>query len=237
MVSVKAKKGKTEVEVVENNAQLSTDRIGESINNNQDVYKVSGTVTTKAADFIPPMARGILQNLSKQYNLPFDIGSVELSNDKFASQIGSLKKIVGLLNANSKLLPELLKLVKQVVNADLKLANFHKQATKLAMEHKTQLDRETADMFLTMFNYQQKSSRLESKVNRRAALAANRTQAIAAFHQGAFSEAVALTNAEYEIALSDKRANSAAKIAAKKASQGDRERLRNYTALAFTNLE
>jgi hypothetical protein len=57
--------------------------------------------------------------------------------------IQGMRSLVDLLVSNSKLLPELMKLTNQLLKADIKLAEFHKNLTKSAAKHQTKLDKTT----------------------------------------------------------------------------------------------
>ena len=97
----------------------------------------SGTVQqASAAQLIPPAIASKLSHISKVYGLPFDLAQVSLQITT-PENIQGMRSLVDLLVSNSKLLPELMKLTNQLLKADIKLAEFHKNLTSAAAKHQT----------------------------------------------------------------------------------------------------
>ncbi|MFM6265366.1 MAG: hypothetical protein ACKPFA_02465, partial [Dolichospermum sp.] len=114
--------------------------------------------------------------------LPIDLSQINL-HSATPENIKALRNITELLTANSKLLPELMKLTAKLLRSDIKLAEFHVNLTKCAVKHQTKLDKATADIWLTMAGYGAKSSKLEHRTNVRESLINQRTEAYGEYYQ------------------------------------------------------
>lgn len=175
-------------------------------------YKPGSVQQASGQLMIPPAIATKLQHLGKTYNLPLDISNVTLGDGTLAGNIAATRKIVEMVNNDSKLLPELLKLIKQLMRAEIRLAKFHKNLTKAAIKHQTKLDKQCADIFLAMAGFQAKTSKLEQKTNARANLIQKRSQQWSTYYEDSVYGAEAqLIDTEFELAASNRKALTASK--------------------------
>lgn len=186
-----------------------------------------------AAQLIPPAIATKLSQISKVYGLPFDLAQVSLQTVT-PENIQGMRSLVDLLVSNSKLLPELMKLTNQLLKADIKLAEFHKNLTKSAAKHQTKLDKVTADIWLQMANYGAKAAKLEYRTNTRTALIEKRDQARANYYQqSVYGNESALIDAEYQILASDSKILSESKIQKMQNAQERKQKLQEYVNSAY----
>lgn len=192
--------------------QITKDQVKKEIANSQPNY-VPGSIQQASGQLmIPPAIAAKLQHLGKTYNLPLDISNVTLGDGTLAGNIAAVRKIVEMVNNDSKLLPELLKLIKQLMRAEIKLAKFHKNLTKAAIKHQTKLDKQCADIFLAMAGFQAKTSKLEQKTNARTNLIQKRSQQWSTYYEDSVYGAEAqLIDTEFELAASNRQALTASK--------------------------
>lgn len=175
-------------------------------------YKPGSVQQASGQLMIPPAIAAKLQHLGKTYNLPLDISNVTLGDGTLAGNIAAVRKIVEMVNNDSKLLPELLKLIKQLMRAEIKLAKFHKNLTKAAIKHQTKLDKQCADIFLAMAGFQAKTSKLEQKTNARANLIQKRSQQWSTYYENSvYGAETQLIDTEFELAASNRQALTASK--------------------------
>lgn len=201
--------------------------------NNKGAFKAGTVQQASAALMIPPEVSSKLSNLSKVYGLPLDISQISLQNCTPAN-IKSVRQITDLMASNSKLLPEMLKLIKQLLNAEIKLAEFHKKLTKAAVKHQESIDKSTADIFLMMAGYRAKSSKLEHRVNTRDKLMDKRTQAYEKYYQNSvYGDAAQVIDTEYEIAASNSKILAESKTQRIKFNAEQRQKAQEYISQAF----
>ena len=194
----------------------------------------SGTVQqASAAQLIPPAIASKLSHISKVYGLPFDLAQVSLETTT-PENIQGMRSLVDLLVSNSKLLPELMKLTNQLLKADIKLAEFHKNLTSAAAKHQTKLDKVTADIWLRMANYGAKAAKLEYRTNTRTALIEKRDQARANYYQeSVYGNESAVIDAEYQILASDSKILSESKTQKMQKAQERKQKLQQYVDSAY----
>ncbi|MFM6671083.1 MAG: hypothetical protein ACKPJO_13295, partial [Dolichospermum sp.] len=148
--------------------------------------------------------------------------------------IKALRNITELLTANSKLLPELMKLTAKLLKSDIKLAEFHVNLTKCAVKHQTKLDKATADIWLTMAGYGAKSSKLEHRTNVRESLINQRTEAYGEYYQNSvYGTESKIIDVEYQIAASNRRILADGKQQKMESNQARKQKLAEYINSAF----
>lgn len=194
----------------------------------------TGTVSQASAKLlIPPAFAAKLSHVSQVYGLPLDLANIGLDSAT-PENIKAMRGVVDLLTANSKLLPELIKLTNQLLKADIKLAEFHKNLTNAAVKHQTKLDKTTADIWLKMAGYAAKSSKLEHRTNVRTQLIQKRSDAYANYYQGSvYGAESAVIDAEYDVLASNQRILSESKIQKLEKTQERKQKLQEYINSAY----
>lgn len=190
----------------------STESVSSSaVNSSANKFKAGVVKQASASVMIPPAVAAKLSHLSKVYGLPVDLGQFSLK-DATPENIKATRKITEMFANQSKLLPEMMKLVAQLLKADIKLAEFHKNLTKASIKHQEAIDRETADIFLAMAGYGSKAGKLEHRVNTRNALIEKRNAAHEALYENSvFGNQSRVIDVEYQIAASNSKILSESK--------------------------
>lgn len=198
-------------------------------------FKTGQVSQASAKVMIPPAIALKLSQLSKTYGLPIDLSQVSLENCS-PETIQATRKIVDMMVNNSKLLPELMKLSAQLLKADIKLCDFHKNLTKAAIKHQEKIDKSTAEIFLMMARGQAKSSKLEHRTNVRNQLIDKRTQAYEDYYQNSvFGQESKLIDAEYSLMASNQQILADSKIKRKESQNHRRQELQQKIDAAFMN--
>jgi hypothetical protein len=210
---------------------------------NPTPIKPSGTGKFKAGQvqqasaklMLPPAIQGKLSAISKAYGLPIDLSQISLQSAT-PENIKALRNITELLTANSKLLPELMKLTARLLKSDIKLAEFHVNLTKCAVKHQTKLDKATADIWLTMAGYGAKSSKLEHRTNVRESLINRRTEAYGEYYQNSvYGTESKIIDVEYQIAASNRQILADGKQQKMESTQSRKQKLQEYINSAFVD--
>ena len=126
-------------------------------------YKVGAVQTADAKLMLPPAVQGKLSALTQKYGIPFDLSNIGLDG-KMAENIKAFRSIVDMVEGDSKLLPEMLKLIRRLMKSEISLAKFHRGCTTAAVKHQEKLDKVTSDIFLKMAGYQQKAWELLQEI-------------------------------------------------------------------------
>jgi hypothetical protein len=188
----------------------------------------SGQHQIASSKMLPPAIAAKLTAISKQYGLPVDLGNFQLS-DATPANIQSFKRIADLMTGNSKLLPEMLKLTKQLLKAEIKLSQFHANLTKEAIKHQQTIDKHTADMFLAMVGYNSKSSKLEHRINTRQKLIEARDAAYAAYYNDSvIGNELRVLDTEYKLMASNRQILADGRVTKKEADSDRKKRLQEY---------
>lgn len=204
-----------------------------SINNRSSNFKTGAVQQASAKSLIPPAFAAKLSHISQVYGLPLDLSSVGL-DQATPENIKAMRGVIDLLSANSKLLPELMKLTNQLLKADIKLAEFHKQLTNSAVKHQVKLDKTTSDIWLKMAGYAAKSTKLEHRTNVRTALIEKRSQAYANYYQDSvYGAESAVIDAEYEVLASNQKILSESKTQRLQNAQERKQKLQQYVDGAY----
>lgn len=196
----------------------------------------AGTVQQSSSKLmLPPAVQSKLSAISKAYGLPIDLSSISLQSAT-PENIKALRNITELLTANSKLLPELMKLTSQLLKTDIKLAEFHVNLTKASIKHQAKLDKATADIWLSMAGYGSKSSKLEHRTNVRDQLIQSRTQAYANYHENSvYGSEAQIIDVEYQIAASNKQILTESRQQRMETTQARKQKLQTYINSAFAD--
>jgi hypothetical protein len=196
-------------------------------------FKASVVNQASASLMLPPAVKNKLSHLSKVYGLPIDLG--EFSLDKATPEnVKGMRKVTEMLVANSKLLPEILKMSGQVMKADMKVSEFHKNITKAAIKHQEKIDKDTAEIFLAMARYGAKASKLEARVNTRNQLIEKRTQAYEKHYENSiFGDESRIIDVEYEIAASNQKILGESKAKKMGFNSERKQKMQQYIDSAF----
>ena len=160
---------------------------------------------TASPDMLPAPVRARLSALSQAYGLPMDLGSCGLASSS-PDNIKALRQIADMAKANSKLLPEMLKLVKQLQQADIKQADFMVRLNDAALKHGEKIDSATAAIFSRFAQNQAKSAKLEHRVNARNQLLEQRTAAYQNYYsQSVYGSESQLIDLEYQLKSQDRQ--------------------------------
>ncbi len=203
--------------------------------NTKAKFKAGVVKQASASVIIPPAHAAKLSHLSKVYGLPVDLGQVSL-NDANPENIKATRKITEMLTNNSKLLPEMMKLVNQLLKADIKLAQFHKNLTKAAIKHQEKIDKETAEIFLAMAGYGAKAAKLEHRTNTRNKLIDKRTEAHKKLYEDSiFGNESRVIDVEFEVMASNNKILTESKTKRIEFNASRKKAAQEYINKAFEN--
>lgn len=217
-------------------SQQSTETKNNSSSSQQNLKYKPGVVTTADAKLmLPPAIQAKLSTITQKYGLPIDLSNVSLSGD-MASQIKAMRQIVEMIEGNSKLLPELMKLMKRLFKAEIKLAQFHKLTVKAAVKHQEKIDKQTADIFLQMAGYGQRASKREHRTNVRNQIIEKRTAAYQDYYQNTvYGEESKIIDVEFETLVSNKKILGESKSKEIKFNSERKKKVAEYVQSAFTD--
>lgn len=201
-----------------------------------NVTYTSGTVTTADAKLIlPPAIQGKLSALTQKYGIPFDLSNIGL-NGKMADNIKAMRKITEMVEGDSKLLPEMLKLIKRLMKSEISLAKFHRGCVTASLKHQEKLDKVTSDIFLKMAGYGQKSIKREHRTNVRNQIIEKRTAAYSDYYQSTvYGEESKIIDVEFETLASNKRILSESKTQQVKFNAERKKKVTDYVNSAFAD--
>jgi hypothetical protein len=195
----------------------------------------SGQHKVASSAMIPAPLRAQLSAVSQKYALPVDLGNCGIQ-DATPENIKAMRKIADMVEGNSKLLPELMKQIKRILNGDIKEAQFQKNLAKAAIRHGERLDKEVADIFLAYAKHTMKSSKLEHRTNTRAALLEKREQLNAQHYESSvFGAESAIMDAEFEVLANNQKILQESKTKRLEFKQQHRQQLQAYVDSAFTD--
>lgn len=196
-------------------------------------FKAGIIQTADAKLILPPAIQGKLTSLGKKYNLPFDLSNIGLDG-KMADNVKAMRKIADMVSADSKLLPEMMKQIKRLMKAEIKLVDFHKNLVAEAIKHQEKIDKTTADIFLAMAGYQSRSTKLEHRTNARSAIKEKRTQAYTNYYQSTvFASEAEIIDAEYELLASNNRILKESRLERSNLNSERRSRINDYVQSAY----
>ena len=196
----------------------------------------AGTVlTANAADMLPEFVQFKLKAITTKYGVPVDLSNIGIDAD-MPGQVKALRQIVEMVEGNSKLLPEMLKLIKRLLNAEIKLAQFHRGCVTASLKHQEKLDKFTADIFLKMSGYGAKATKLEHRTNVRNQLKEKRTQAYSShYNNTVYGEEAKIIDAEFEVLESNKKVLSASKTERTQFNAQRKQKINEYVESAFAD--
>jgi hypothetical protein len=198
-------------------------------------FKAGIVQTADAKLMLPPAIQIKLTALGQKYGVPFDLSNIGLDG-KMAENVKALRTIADMATAESKLLPEMIKLIRQLMRAEIKLAQFHKLTTKAAIKHQEKLDKQTADIFLMMAGYGAKASKLEHRTNVRNRLKERRTQAYNNHYQtSVYGSESQIIDAEFELLESNQKILTESKLQRAEFQSERRQKIEEHVQTAFTN--
>lgn len=223
-------------EKVEATDEVSEKQLKTPTSSKKETSYKAGLITRPDAKLmIPPAIQGKLSQITQAYGLPIDLSNVSLDGD-MASQIKAMRKIVEMVEGNSQLLPELLKLIKRLMKAEIKLAQFHKLTVKTALKHQTKIDKQTADIFLMMTGYGQKSAKREHRTNVRNRIIEKRTQAYSEYYENTvYGEEIKIIDVEFETMASNRKVLGDSKTEQIKFNAERKQKVQSYVNSAFTD--
>ena len=197
-------------------------------------FKAGLLKTVDSKTVLHPAIQGKLTALGQKYGIPFELSNIGLDG-KMAENVKSLRKIVEMIEGDSKLLPEMLKLIRRLMRAEISLAKFHRGLTTASIKHQEKLDKVTADIFLKMAGYQSKSGKLEHRTNVRNQLKEKRTAAYTNYYQNSvFGTESELIDVEFEVLESNRKILTASKTQKLRFNNGQKQRIQEYVNSAFS---
>lgn len=198
-------------------------------------YKAGLVNTADAKLILPPAVQTKLSALTSKYGIPFDLSNVALDG-KMADNVKALRKIVDMIEGDSKLLPEMLKLIKKLMKAEISLAKFHRGCVTASVKHQEKLDKVTSDIFLKMAGYGQKASKREHRTNVRSQIIEKRTQAYQDYYQNTvYGEESKIIDVEFETLASNKKILGDSKTQQVKFNAERKQKVNEYVQSAFTD--
>ncbi len=213
----------------------ATTKPDEKVSADKAKFKAGIVQTADSKVMLPPAIQGKLTALGQKYGVPFDLSNIGLDG-KMAENVKALRAIADMATAESKLLPEMIKLIRQVMRAEIKLAQFHKLVVKASIKHQEKLDKQTADIFLAMAGYQMKSSKLEHRTNVRNQLKEKRTQAYSDHYQNSvFGAESRIIDAEFELLESNRQILTDSKIERLQFNSDRKRKIEDYVQTAYSN--
>ncbi len=196
-------------------------------------YKAGVVNTADAKLMLPPAVQNKLTVLTAKYGIPFDLSNIGLDG-KMADNVKALKTIVDMVTGDSKLLPEMLKLIKQLMNAEIKLAQFHRGVVTASIKHQKKIDKYTADIFLKMAGYGAKATKREHRTNVRNQLIEKRTAVYSDYYQNTvFGQEAKIIDAEFEVLASNKKVLTESKQERVKLDSERKKKINEYVQSAF----
>lgn len=182
---------------------------------------------------IPPVLQTTLTAIGQRYGLSFDLNELALDGT-MAEKVKVLRKVSDLAKGDSRLLPEMLKLIKSLMRSELKLAEFHKKLAKEAIRFNETIDKQTADIFLAMAGYRARSTKLEHRTNLRAQLKEKRTTAYNNYYSDSvYGAESALIDVEFETLASNQTILSESKQERIKLEADRKKKLHEYVQSAY----
>lgn len=197
-------------------------------------FKAGLLHTADAKVILPPAIQGKLTALSQKYGLSFDLSNIGLDG-KMADNIKAIRAIADMVEGDSKLLPEMMKQIRRLMRAEIKLAQFHKLVVKESIKHQVKLDKQTADIFLAMSGYQSKTVKLEHRTNVRNELKLKRTNAYANHYKNSvYGDESEIIDAEFAILESNRKILTASKTKKMETLNNRKQKIEAYVQSTFT---
>jgi len=193
----------------------------------------AGSQMVASAEMIPAPVRARLSALSSAYGLPVDLGGLGLA-DSNPENIKALRHIADMAKANSKLLPEMMKLISQLQKADIKQAQFMQQLNAAAIAHGEKIDAATAAIFSRFAQSQAKSAKLEHRTNTRNEILEKRSAAYASYYsQSVYGNESQLIDIEYQLKATDNQILADSKQHRLRSASERKQKLQQYLDSAY----
>lgn len=196
-------------------------------------FKAGVLQTADAKLMLPPAIQGKLSALTAKYGIPFDLSNIGLDG-KMAENVKALRTIVTMAEGDSKLLPEMLRLIKKLLKAEISLAKFHRGCVQASIQHQEKLDKVQADILLKMCGYEQRSKKLEHITALRQQLKEKRIAVYNNYYeQSCFGEQSRILDVEFEVLASNQKVLSESKQQRVKFEGEQKQKLQNYVNSAY----
>jgi len=196
-------------------------------------YKAGAVTNVDSKLILPPAIQLKLNSLGQKYGLDFDLSAISLDGT-MAEKVKAFRKIVEMMEGDSKLLPEMLRLVKRMMKCEISLAKYHKGCVTASVRHQEKLDKVTADIFLKMAGYQSSSQKRELRTNSRNELKVKRSEAYKNYYnQSVFGAESELIDLEFELAASNQQIAKETKTKRKKYNSDSKQRIAEYVQSAY----
>jgi hypothetical protein len=193
----------------------------------------AGSHMVASSNMLPAPVRARLSALSQAYGLPVDLGNIALQ-DSNPENIKAVRVIADMARANSKLLPEMLKLTSQLMKADIKQSEFLTRLNESALKHGEKIDTATAQIFSRFAQSAAKSAKLEHRTNARNELLERRSAAYQSYYsQSVYGSESALIDIEYQLKAQDQQTLADSKQHRLKAVSERKQKLQAYLDSAF----
>ena len=193
----------------------------------------TGKHMVSSAEMLPAPVRARLSALSQAYGLPFDLGNVALA-DSNPENVKAIRVISDMAKANSKLLPEMLRLVASLQRADIKQSEFLVKLNNAAIAHGEKIDSATAQIFSRFAQSQAKSGKLEHRINTRNKLLEQRSAAYEAYYgQSIYGSESQLIDVEYQLKSQDAQIMADSKKLRLQSASERKQRLQAYLDSAY----
>jgi hypothetical protein len=193
----------------------------------------AGKHLTASAEMLPAPVRARLSALSQAYGLPLDLGNISLA-DSNPENVKAIRVISDMARANSKLLPEMLRLVAQLQRSDIKQSEFLVKLNAAAIAHGEKIDSATAQIFSRFAQSQAKSVKLETRVNMRNKLLEQRSAAYEAYYsKSIYGSESQLIDVEYQLKSQDAQIMADSKKLRLQSASERKQRLQQYLDSAY----
>ncbi len=193
----------------------------------------TGKHMVSSADMLPAPVRARLSALSQAYGLPLDLGNISLA-DSNPENVKAIRVISDMARANSKLLPEMLRLVAQLQRSDIKQSEFLVKLNSAAIAHGEKIDSATAQIFSRFAQSTAKSSKLEHRVNLRNQLLEQRNNAYQQYYsQSVYGSESQLIDVEYQLKSQDAQILADSKKLRLRSASERKQRLQQYLDSAY----
>jgi len=201
----------------------------------ENKFKTGVVSTADAKLIIPPAIQLKLTAIGAKYGLPFELSNIGLDG-KMAENVKAIRKVADMVTGDSKLLPEMMKQIRRLMKAEIKLAQFHKLVVKASIQHQEKIDKQTADIFLAMAGYQSKSAKTEYRTNVRNQLKEKRTQAYTKhYEESVYGSESSIIDAEYELLESNRKILTGTKLERLTLDNERKQKMVEYVQSAYQN--
>lgn len=198
-------------------------------------FKTGSVSQASGKLMIPQEIQTKLKTIASAYGISFDLSDIRLDGT-MAEKIKAMRKIVDMAEGDSKLLPEMAKLIKKLMRAEIKLAQFHKILVKQSIKHQEKMDKATADIFLAMAGYRSKSQKLEHRTNTRAKIIEKRTEKYSEYYENSvFGAESQIIDAEFETLASNKKILAESKTEQIAFDAERKQKINEYVQSALTD--